>query len=234
MATTIDHLGAGRAVRVIRSFTDARGVRHDAGERGFIIDLRVDWPRQEILLAWRRDGREETMAFPLAGGDGPGNGRMRTYFELEEEVRAAAPRPRGSLLHLPPPGRPPLSVEDAQGPVERIVALADNRRFDEANEELRRSAMEADDLARALGAAAERRALERDPAIYEWLRDRAIDCWYAWGAQATSGGDGAARLLSIRPAIARFRQVDDERRLRAATPGDGCCADEAENDRCEN
>lgn len=214
MATTVDHLAAGRAFRIIRPFTDARGARHGEGERGVVVALRVDWPRQEILLTWRRDGREETMAFPLAGGDGPGNGRMRTYFELEreDEERAPVPRPRGAVLHLPPPGGPALAVEDARGPVERVVALADNRRFDEAREELHRCAAPPDDIARTLGAAAERRALERDGAIYEWLRDRAIDCWYAWGSQATSGGDGAARLLSIDPAVARFRRIDEERR----------------------
>jgi hypothetical protein len=69
----------------------------------------------------------------------------------------------------------------------KVMALADLPEFD--GEGLQ-------NLAEAL----EHRAaavlpLSRPAAV--WLYDRAITLWYGWGAMATSGGDGAARRLSI-------------------------------------
>lgn len=221
MATTIDHLRADVAVRVLRSFVDARGVRHAEGERGVILEIRLDWPRQEIVLHWKRDGREESMPFPLQGTEGPGNGRMREFFAVDEEEASERPRPphpRGPILHLPPPGQPPLSIDDAGAGAGRAAALADHRRFEEALIELRACRLPPDDIARTLTWAAERRVLEPDGAVYHWLRDRAIDCWYAWGSQATSGGEGAVKLLTMEPAFARFKALDAERARRL---GDG-------------
>ena len=52
---------------------------------------------------------------------------------------------------------------------------------------------------------------ETGPPTYDWLRDQAIRYWYQWGADATSGGEGSARLLDIRPAMDRLERLDRAR-----------------------
>ena len=89
MALTIDHLSIDHVVHVIEAFTDARGAAHQVGEHGLIRVLAFDSRSGEISLTWERDGRQETMVFLLASRTGPGNGRMRQYFEVGDYVAAA-------------------------------------------------------------------------------------------------------------------------------------------------
>jgi hypothetical protein len=215
MGCTIDHLEAGHCVTVIRDFADARGESHRAGETAVLKALGVDLASGCIRIDWEREGRVETLVFELASRSGPGNGRMREYFEVSELAQEAVRPP--SVAPEPPPVEPevirdPSRRDDA---FTRVDALACTKRFAEAEEQLRAiGAIHADLVARELGAAAERRARDDDPSAYEWLRDRAIDHWYAWGSEATSGGDGAARLLEIRPAMIRFEELDRTRAAR--------------------
>ena len=81
MGCTIDHLSLHRRVTVIREFTDVSGSTHRAGERAVITRIELDWPRQQIEIGWDRGGNAETLVFDLTAKTGPGNGRMRDYFE---------------------------------------------------------------------------------------------------------------------------------------------------------
>lgn len=79
------------------------------------------------------------------------------------------------------------------------------RRFEEASTQvdLILAALPRDDhrlerLAGDLVGIAARYRIDPDQEIYRWLRERAIRLWYAWGAQATSGGEGTAMSLTIR------------------------------------
>jgi len=223
MSMTLDHLKTNHRVRVLREFTDAHGMPHAPGESGLIVNLELDWVRQEIRIEWERDDLRETMRFALSAGTGPGNGRMRDYFELEEY----APPPRDDKVFIPgvgcletPSGElPPLSTELIEGDdrvgeaITRVWALAARQRFGHAREQLFAiSDQWTQFVAGKLGEAAERHALDPEGAVYEWLRDQAINHWYSWGSQATSGGEGAGRAREIEPAMARFEKLDEYRR----------------------
>lgn len=216
MGCTIDHLEAGQRVTVIRDFTDGRGESHRAGETAVLQTLDVDLATRSIRIEWEREGKVETLVFDLASRSGPGNGRMREYFEVGERVQEAVKPP--AAAEEPPHVNPwvirdPARHDDA---FDRVEALARAGRFEEAEEQLRAiGPTHADVVARELGVAALRHARDDDPSAYEWLRDRSIEFWYAWGAEATSGGDGAARLLEIEPALARFHELDRARGARS-------------------
>ena len=77
MACTIDHLRVDHRLEIISDFTDARGVRHRAGESGVLRRMELDWPRQEIEIEWEREDAREKMFFSLAAKQGPRNGAMR-------------------------------------------------------------------------------------------------------------------------------------------------------------
>ena len=222
MGCTIDHLSVHRRVTVLREFTDADGATHCAGETAVITRIELDWPSRRIHLDWERDGKGEALVFDLAATTGPGNGRMREYFEAGEYMIPGEPGKRFveglGLVSTLPPELPPLSPDLIvaptchEGALERIHALAGRRRFVEAEEQVRALATFPPDLvAISHGADAERHAFNPEAGIYEWLRDRAINHWYAWGAQATGGGEGAARLLAIYPAMERFKKLDRAR-----------------------
>jgi len=212
MGATIDHLAADRRVTVIREFHDATGAHHAAGEAAVIRAISIDWVSRRIRIVWDRDGRPETLEFDLTSLTGPGNGRMREFFDVGELV-AERPAPLAVQV-LPDPG-PELIVDVArcEEAVERVEALASRRRFSEAEEQLQAlGAASTDRIASLLGAAAARHAESGDQRVWDWLRVRALDYWYSWGAEATSGGDGTARMLEIRPAVKRLEELDRKRR----------------------
>ena len=221
MGCTIDHLSVHRRVTVLRDFTDADGATHCAGETGVITRIELDWPGRRILLDWERDGKGETFVFDLTATSGPGNGRMREYFEagdLEPGESGKRYVEGIGLVSTLPPELPPLSSDLIVDPahygaaLERVHALAGRRRFVEAEAQARAlAALPPDLVAISLGADAERHAFNPEPGVYNWLRDQAINHWYAWGAQATGGGEGAARLLEIYPAMDRFKKLDRAR-----------------------
>jgi len=86
--------------------------------------------------------------------------------------------------------------EDANRQIEVIACWKDWR-----GEQLR-------ELADYLGHAAESHVDDKDPTVYNWVRDRAIDLWYSWGSCATSGGDGTYRAQCIREGEARLQGLD--------------------------
>ncbi len=92
MGTTIDHLESHFRYTVIRGFTDAKGVRVPFEATGVICKIDLNRPQMtEIYIDWERDGPGDTksperLTFLLAARDGPGNGRMKQYFEKGELV----------------------------------------------------------------------------------------------------------------------------------------------------
>lgn len=225
MACTIDHLRVDQVVRITKPFRDARGVTHTVGEQGRIVELALELARNEIVVRWERNGTAESMHFELASRSGPGNGRMREYFEVvpavapRRPVRPVLPTSRSApetRSELPALGgeivRDPARFDEA---LRRVEALASRFRFDEAAEQLR-TILEVSDPAtepayRAAGAVCAltlAHAFDPDPTVYDWLRNRGIQLWYTWGSGATSGGDGFARAQEIRAAEARFVEID--------------------------
>jgi len=228
MATTIDHLSADHMVRVLQDFVDARGVHHRAGEEGRIIALGFDMRTNDISIEWLRDGKSETMVFDLRERSGPGNGRMRQYFELGEYVNPGREGmrfvPNYGYVPIAPPELPMVTgkviTTDARydDAIERVWALAGRKRFDEAEEQIRaiayatdRRGDNSDRLAGSVCGLAVSHAFDADPAVYEWLRDRGISLWYAWGSGATSGGEGTERGREIRKVEKAFKDLERAR-----------------------
>ena len=214
MSAVIDHLGADVKVKVLRAFTDLAGRPVAVGESGVIRGLDVDWPKQRIVLRWENRGRREELAFALSAKDGPRNGHMREYFAVGEAVASPdqapavrAQRARERLRVAVPdladaPIKDPTQGEAALG---RVWALAHCHRFDEAAEQLRlvgqaREPGHLESMAEGLTRIAAAYVEAGDEEVYVWLRGKALDLWYAWGSQATSGGEGAAMSVRIRAA----------------------------------
>lgn len=224
MATTVDHLSRDHSMTVLTAFSDARGVAHSVGEKGVIKDMGYDWGKSEISITWERDGKSETMYFLDSNRAGPGNGRMKRFFELGEYV---TPHIEGKKF-VPFVGHVPLKVElpevtaslitsDAQfdDAMTRIWALAGNRRFEEAEAQVRaivhaedRQWDNTDRAAGMLCSYALKHAFDDDLTVYQWLRERGISLWYAWGSGATSGGEGMARSVDIRAAERAFADLE--------------------------
>jgi len=232
MAMTIDHLSVDHIVHVIQKFTDARGVAHAVGEEGLITSLAFNHATGEIAMAWKRGETTETMHFLLASRDGPGNGRMKQYFEVGEYV----PAPVEGKRLIPGIGYVPLAptlpkltatliTADARfdDAMDRVWALAGASKYDEAETQLDaivyatdRRGDNCERAATALCACAKLHAFDDDLAIHNWLRERGILLWYSWGSQATSGGEGTERARHIRAAERDFLELD--RKLGRVTP----------------
>ena len=91
MAATIDHLRVDHVVRVLQDFTDTRGHTHSAGTSATIRAMGLDTTRMELWIEWELRGTRERLHFALSATTGPGNGRMREYFELGEPDDANGP-----------------------------------------------------------------------------------------------------------------------------------------------
>lgn len=99
MAATIDNLSSFHRYKVIRGFTDTKGVNVPFETEGAIrmIEISPDW--KEIHIDWERiaaDGKRtpERLTFLMAATDGPRNGHMREYFETGEiDLPPREPRP---------------------------------------------------------------------------------------------------------------------------------------------
>jgi len=238
MACSVDHLRPGVRVRVLRDFSDKRGTRHRAGVEAVIRDIRLDLGRAEFTITWERAGLIEALTFSLTAQDGPRHGRMKDYFgvasatvgESREQPRdrpgpnplaTTPPRPRtetdvaSSQRSQPPPALPRGDWNREEPGLQQVGTLAVEQRFAEARERLfelcrgnggRNERLQ--ELAEALGRMAVARAGDPNRSVYEWLRDRSKDLWYAWGSTATSGGEGAARSVEIDAAMERFRRLD--------------------------
>jgi len=221
MATTIDHLRIDHRVRILRDFSDANGRKYHVGETAVIREMNVDWIRFDLSIVWERDGRKESLLFRHAR-KGPGNGRMREYFEVEERV----PLPEDTIegrrarktaeLRASVPELVEAPITDPQlyaNAVARIWALVARNRFEEAEQQIQLILEAPDehgsrlqDLADDLVSLAAAYLHTPDGEVYDWFRDRGIGLWYAWGSQATSGGEGTVRSGPIRAAEARVPQ----------------------------
>ncbi len=96
MAATIDHLRVDHEVHVLAAFTDARGIAVETGASGVIRGMGLDTARMELWIEWERGGVSERLHFALRAATGPGNGRMREYFALGNDVADATPGARGA------------------------------------------------------------------------------------------------------------------------------------------
>jgi hypothetical protein len=157
---------------------------------------------------------------------------MKQFFEMGEYVPAPIPGKRliPGIGYVP--DTPPLpELTDAlittadrfDDGMTRVWALAARLDFEGAEAQLL-AIVEAPDR----GGPLEREAAERlcgyalqhahddDLTVHAWLRERGISLWYAFGAQATSGGEGAERATYIRAAERRFQELD--KKLNRASP----------------
>ena len=209
MGCVIDHLSSYCRVRVLQDFSDRRGTRIRAGETGVIRQMDLTWSTQEIEIEWERDGRIEKMFFALAAKEGPRNGHMRDFFAVEGMAPWPKPPAPPRLRSAPAPLPPEMMKATAGGygdGLARVHALAAGRHFAVADEHVRALLKGRDDhggllqqVAGDLGDIAV--AYADDDPVYLWAREWATNLWYSWGANATSGGEGAARLSVIESAI---------------------------------
>lgn len=122
MGTTIDNLESHFRYTVIRGFTDARGVKVPFEATGVIRKIDLKRPEMtEIYIDWERDGPGgektlERLTFVLADKEGPGNGRMKQYFEKGELVMP--PREPKQAKAEPPAAEP--SPEKPAGSFDRL------------------------------------------------------------------------------------------------------------------
>lgn len=86
MAMTIDHLRVDHRITVIRVFEDAKGKRMQVGDTGVLTGMDWDQIQNEISLEITSDTKKVRLVFSLKSKTGPGNGRMRDYFEVGEDV----------------------------------------------------------------------------------------------------------------------------------------------------
>jgi hypothetical protein len=101
MGTTLDHLFNGCRVRVIQGFVDSHGLACAEDEEGVIGAIDLDLNAMEVSVVFTPDGAAaRRLAFSLKSREGPGNGRMKAYFE---EIGRADLRP---LPPPPPPAEP--------------------------------------------------------------------------------------------------------------------------------
>jgi hypothetical protein len=223
MGATIDHLSADHCVEVLQDFKDARGAKHNAGERAIIRRMDLDWPKQEFLIEWERDGVKETLCFSLGAQTGPRNGRMREYFAIGEYAPIPREKPmkrrRGEPVEVPELVEEPVTDTTRYAEaLNRVWALAAKGRFDEADEQCCMITASPDpyggrleQLAGDMVAIAIAHAAESDSTVYDWAREKAVHLWYAWGSGATSGGEGAVRAESIRAAEDALARCEAER-----------------------
>lgn len=219
MGCVIDHLSADHLVRVTSGFHDARGRIHEAGERGVIRRIYLDYVAGEIVIEWERSGAgdaREAMHFRLDAGEGPRNGAMKEYFEVIE----FSPPPRLPRA-APKPPEPLPEGDPSSATVANVWALAARGRFEEARGQLlaiRGDQADPRSLAEELGAAAEAHAFDADSAVYDWLKEWSINLWYQWGSGATSGGEGTERRGVMDEAERRFEELERQRlRVRPRT-----------------
>lgn len=190
-AAQIDHLSPGYRYAILDDFTDLAGTLHRAGEVYSYQSVEMDLEQKRVFLKF--EGKAEV---PL-----PASQRMRPLF-AERELPAPPER-----IFTPVPAETP-----AQPSFEGAVVLARAHRFDEAAAMIQSAASRQwqgpefwKDTARWLAAAA-RRLAGPEPLAARWLYERAIESFYPWSSQATSGGEGAERATHIRELEREYRE----------------------------
>lgn len=199
--TTIDHLRPDCRVRVLQDFTDLRGRSFPAGETGVIRLISVDYNRKEIRVDWERKGGElaDSLYFSLTAREGPGNGRMRQYFEVEEEVpltQVAQEEPSMAEVREEVPEVPVPKVKSRWW--EEALELEAAGQLKEAEQKILKgvdnlwgASMVAEMYARRM-----RRFQEAGDQAAALEAFRKVDGWiFYFASLATSGGEGAALSL---------------------------------------
>lgn len=199
MATTIDHLGVDRIVKVLQTFTDAKGRAVPVGTTAMLTRLGQDWATQELIIEWDCAGRREELRFALRAVRGPRLGKMKEYFEVLGEK----PDDRPSRLRLDPAERkmivPPKTKEPAhdQWPdwAHDAKKLEDSGDLKAAEELIQKNvphigcaASIAEMYARQMRMF--QRAGDEPRAIAAFKK--AVDWMGSYAASATSGGEGEA------------------------------------------
>lgn len=208
MATTIDHLSENLKVRVIQEFVDAQGTKLRVGDSGVITALSYDEMHRIIRIELRRVSGVVKLAFSGHVKTGPGNGRMRQFFEVEEAELAPAVtkalRPRTMII--PPPAKEPAmqnpwlrmaldpsqpdQIEALEAEVSKMITVNGSAAsLAELYAERMRMFQRAGDETRAVAAF-----------------KRAVAWMGTYASWATSGGEGAAMSLErdqFRQALAR-------------------------------
>ena len=230
MATTIDHLRVDHRITVTRDFVDARGTMMHVGDTGVLTRLEWDQIRMEIILEITRDSGKVKLVFELAAKTGPGNGRMRDYFEVGEDVTPPRVIPAfhdqsKRQMIVPPPAK-------NLGPINTTAwaRAAHSTDGPDRLEAVEKEMLAAIDHIGVAGSIAEiyaerMRAFQRagnEPRAIAAFK-LAVDWMGNYAASATSGGEGAALSYEcdkFRKALARefgYDPTDDGR-----PPESGC------------
>jgi len=229
MGCVIDHLQEKHRVRVLQVFLDARGRDLGAVETGVILEMELDWPRQEIVISWERDGAREKLVFGLAATNGPRNGHMRAFFALEQAVPLPKPpKPSAARVVARQPedlvAGPVGDSAGIAGAFARIPALAAQGQLDEAERQIR-FVLDGQDpfggrlqqLAEEMVGIAEAHASDADATVYDWARKRAVDLGMAGGparraaARARQGWYISPRPKNASPRASAGGRSDDRR-----------------------
>lgn len=224
MATTIDHLRVDHRITVIREFEDAKGKRMYVGDTGVLTDMDWDQVQREIYLEIKCAVKKVRLVFSLTSKTGPGNGRMRDYFEIGEDV--TQPRiipafhdPSKRQMIIPPPEKKSAPMNKTAWA--RAAQCTDGPdRLEEVEKEMLAAINHIGVAASIAEIYAERmRAFQRagnEPRAVAAFK-LAVDWMGNYAASATSGGEGAALSYEcdqFRAALARefgYDPTDDGR-----------------------
>ncbi|MFO1488962.1 MAG: hypothetical protein U1F65_10840 [Verrucomicrobiota bacterium] len=223
MSMTIDHLSVDHRITVIRDFVDMNGRTMRAGDTGVLTKMEWDQIRMEIVLEITRDAKAARFVFSLKSKTGPGNGRMREYFEVGEDITPPRIIPAfhdqsKRQMIIPPPVKNPAPMNKTAWA--RAAQSTDGPdRLEDVEKEMR-AAIDHIGVASSIAEIyAERmRAFQRagneKRAIAAFKL--AVDWMYSYAASATSGGEGAALSYEcdqFREALARefgYDPTDDK------------------------
>lgn len=224
MAMTIDHLRVDHRITVIREFEDAKGKRMHVGDTGVLTGMDWDQVQREIYLEIKCASKTVRLVFSLIAKTGPGNGRMRDYFEMGEDVTPPRVIPAfhdqsKRQMIIPPPVKNPAPMNSTAWA--RAAQRTDGPDRLEAVEKEMLAAIDHIGVAGSIAEIyAERmRAFQRagnEPRAVAAFK-LAMQWMYSYASSATSGGEGAALSYEcdrFREALARelgYDPTDDGR-----------------------
>jgi hypothetical protein len=157
----------------------------DTGTYLFLAGRRPANQTQYELLLEDRRLEEQRLGFPLA--------EEQVFLQSVEMVSARESRPENAA-------RP-----ESSDPLYGVFVAAEAGRYAEAEQLLRKIRVRRQPReGRALRSGASLESLgdgcrETKPELALWFYDHALELLYSWGTEATSGGDGIARMREIRP-----------------------------------
>ena len=204
MSATIDHLRIDHRVTVLRDFTDAAGITMRTGETGILRAQSFDQIRREIHLEIDRASGKVPLTFSANAKTGPGNGRMREYFEMGEDVSIPRIIPAfhdQSLREMivPPPETIPGPRNDSAW--DRAANSTEGPdQLKDVEEEMRKAFPHIGAASSIAEIYAQRmRAFQRagnEPRAIAAFK-LAVDWMATYASWATSGGEGAALSLEL-------------------------------------